>query len=313
MQANILKGQRRTNLRAQVNIGNTPLVPIRSLSSERVEILAKLEWAQAGGSVKARAASRIIKTARRQGLLNAGVALLDASSGNTAIAYATLAQRLHLHTVICLPANASLKRIKTLQALGAELILTSPAEGTEGAQGVAKEIYAKSPENYFYADQYSNPANWQAHYTGTALEIISETNGSLTHFVAGLGTTGTFTGTARRLKEANRDIKVIALQPNSPMHGLEGWKHLATASVPRIYDPSLSDSVVEIDSEEAYDMIRYIRNHEGYLISPSAAANLVGARQVAKNITEGRIVTVLPDSLERYDEVSEFIFGEVYS
>jgi cysteine synthase B len=215
--------------------------------------------------------------------------------------------------VICLPSNASGQRIETLRALGAELILTSPSEGTEGAQIEARKIFSAQPGKFFYADQYSNPANWKAHYHGTAQEIIEQTKGHLTQFVAGLGTTGTFTGTAKRLKEYNSAIQVIALQPDSPLHGLEGWKHLATASVPRIYDASLADAQQEIDSEEAYEMIRYIRKHEGYLISPSAAANLVGAYQVAKEIPSGVIVTVLPDSLERYSEVSQILFGEIFS
>lgn len=313
MQTNILTGQRYPTLEAHVNIGHTPLVTIQSLSSGRVQILAKLEWAQAGGSVKARAAGQIIRTARRQGLLTHDTALLDASSGNTAIAYATLAKRLNLRTVICLPANASAKRIEALRALGAELILTSPAEGTDGAQEVAREVYTSAPGKYFYADQYTNPANWQAHYRGTAVEIYTQTQGRISHFVAGLGTTGTFTGTSKRLKEYNPGIQTIALQPNSPMHGLEGWKHLATACVPGIYDASFVDAQLEIDSEEAYEMIKYIRAHEGLLISPSAGANLVGAQKVAQEITEGLIVTVLPDSLERYDEVSQIIFGEVYA
>ncbi len=303
---------RHAYLQGRVNIGDTPLVQIRSLSTDNVQIWAKLEWEQAGGSVKARAANQIIRTAQKRGELTNDVALLDASSGNTAIAYATLLKRLHLHAIICLPANASAKRIETLRALGAELVLTSPSEGTEGAQVEAKKIFAAQPDKYFYADQYSNPANWQAHYHGTATEIITQTKGKVTHFVAGLGTTGTFTGTSKRLKEYNPAIEVIALQPNSPMHGLEGWKHLATASVPRIYDASLADSVIEIDSEEAYEMIRYIREHEGYLISPSSAANLIGAKQVSKNLKSGLIVTVLADTLERYDEVSQLVFGEIF-
>lgn len=299
-------------LQGHLNIGDTPLVPIPSLTVGDAQVWAKLEWKQAGGSVKARAANQIIRTAQKHGRLTKGIALLDASSGNTAIAYATILKSLQLQAVICLPANASSKRIETLRSLGAELMLTSASEGTEGAQAEAKKIFAARPTDYFYADQYSNPANWQAHYHGTAVEILNQTNGKVTHFVAGLGTTGTFTGTSRRLKEFNPDITVIALQPNSPMHGLEGWKHLATASVPKIYDESIADETLTIDSEEAYEMIRHIRAHEGFLISPSAAANLIGAHCVATQARAGLVVTTLADSLERYDEVSQFVFGEIF-
>ena len=312
MQAKAQHQTSQAKLQGHLNIGNTPLVLIPSLSVGEAQVWAKLEWKQAGGSVKARAANQIIRTAQKQGKLTKGVALLDASSGNTAIAYATILKGLHLQAVICLPANASSKRIESLRRLGTELIMTSPAEGTEGAQVEAKKIFAARPTEYFYADQYSNPANWQAHYYGTAVEIINQTHGKVTHFVAGLGTTGTFTGTSRRLKEFNPDIRCVALQPNSPMHGLEGWKHLGTASVPKIYDDSIADGTLTIDSEEAYEMIRYIRAHEGYLISPSAAANLIGAHRVATQAKAGVVVTTLSDSLERYDEVSQFVFGEIF-
>jgi cysteine synthase B len=278
-----------------------------------VQIWAKAEWHQAGGSVKARAANQIIRTAMQEGKLRKGIALLDASSGNTAIAYATLLRRYQLSTVICLPSNASAKRIEILKNIGAELILTDPAEGTEGAQIIAKGLYAQHPDKYFYADQYSNPANTLAHYHGTGPEILAPTHGSVTHFVAGLGTTGTFTGTVRRLKEFNKSVQAIALQPDGPMHGLEGWKHLGTAKTPSIFDPSLEDGRVEISSEEAYEMIEFIQKTEGYLLSPSSAANLVGAQKVARMLHHGFVVTVLPDALDRYDEVSQHIFGKVFS
>lgn len=308
--AQILKLQ--SPLRGYLNIGGTPLADFASLSSEGVRVCAKLEWHQAGSSVKARAANQIIRAAQDSGKLREGITLLDASSGNTAIAYATLLQRLHLKATICLPSNASEKRISTLRSLGADLVLTSPFEGTEGAQAVARELFMEHPERFFYADQYSNPANWQAHHFGTGREILEQTGGKVTHFVAGLGTTGTFTGTTRRLKEYHPGIQAIALQPDSPMHGLEGWKHLATASMPKIYDDTLADACLEISSEEAYEMIRYIARHEGYLLSPSAAANLVGAVNVARQLDHGVVVTVLPDSLERYDEVSEHVFGKIF-
>ena len=312
MQINARIQQAVLGMRGYVNIGDTPLVRFSSLSTDQVEVLGKLEWMQAGGSVKARAADQIIWLARENRLLRDGMALLDASSGNTAIAYATILKHMGLRTVICLPSNASAKRIRTLEALGAELVFTSPFEGTEGAQVEARKLYEEHQSSFFYADQYSNPANWQAHYQATAAEIIEQTDSKLTHFVAGLGTTGTFTGTVRRLKALDPSIRAIALQPDSPMHGLEGWKHLETASVPRIFDPTLEDARLEVASEDAYEMIRYIAHHEGYLISPSSAANLVGAHRVAQSLKSGKVVTILPDSLERYEEVSELIFGKSF-
>lgn len=288
-------------------VGNTPLLLLRSLSTDRVRIWAKAEWEQPGGSIKARAAHAIISKAIRSGGLHHGNSLLDASSGNTAIAYATLLNSLGWKPTICLPANASSERKNILKSLGAELILTSPLEGTDGAQQVARDLYTAHPEKYYYADQYANEANWQAHYFTTAEEIWSQTKGSITHFVAGLGTTGTFTGTGRRLKELG-NIKLIALQPDHPFHPLEGWKHLATAKVPLIYDDSLADETRSIDSSGVYDMIRTVAADEGLYISPSGAANLLGALDVASGIEEGNIVTTLADSLDRYQEVHNEIF-----
>jgi cysteine synthase B len=289
-------------------VGNTPLLLINSLSTSKVRIWAKAEWAQPGGSVKARAAHAIISKAIRSGQLNSQNQLLDASSGNTAIAYATLLKPLGWKPTICLPSNASAERKNILRALGAELVLTSPLEGTDGAQEVAKDLYVRYPDRYYYADQYSNDANWQAHYFTTAEEVWTQTNGLLTHFVAGLGTTGTFTGIGRRLKELG-DVRLIALQPDHPFHPLEGWKHLATAHKPRIYDDTLADQVMTIDSSGVYDMIRSIAVHERLYISPSGAANLLGAFAVASQIEEGDIVTTLADTLDRYTEVRKEIFG----
>ncbi len=289
-------------------VGNTPLLYLGSLSSEKVKIYAKAEWQQPGGSVKARAAHAIITRAIATGQLDRNKSLLDASSGNTAIAYATLLKPLGWHPTICLPANASAERKNILRSLGAHLILTSPLEGTDGAQTRAAELFAENPSKYFYADQYTNDANWQAHYNTTANEIWKQTKGSITHFVAGLGTTGTFTGTGRRLKELG-NVKLVSLQPNSPMHALEGWKHLETARVPTIYDATLADQTLTIDSEDAFRMIRYIADHEGILISPSGAANLEGAMEIAAQITEGIIVTTLADSLDRYLEIKKEIFS----
>lgn len=290
-------------------VGNTPLLLIRSLSTDRVKIWAKAEWQQPGGSVKARAAYAIISRAIQSGRLHAGNQLLDASSGNTAIAYATLLQTKGWRPVICLPSNASSERQRLLKSLGAELILTSPLEGTDGAQDVAKDLFKTHPDRYFYADQYSNEANWQAHYFTTAEEIWSQTNGQVTHFVAGLGTTGTFTGTSRRLKELGY-VLTISLQPDHPFHPLEGWKHLETAHhIPAIYDPSLADQNLTIDAAEVPDMIRAIAAHEGIYISPSGAANLIGAHTIASTLDRGNIVTTLADTLDRYHEVRKEIFG----
>ncbi len=289
-------------------VGNTPLLLIKSLSTDHIRIWAKAEWEQPGGSVKARAAHAIISNAIRTGQLHEYNSLLDASSGNTAIAYATLLKPLGWRPTICLPSNASGERKKILTDLGAELILTSPLEGTDGAQKVAKEIFAAHPEKESYADQYSNEANWLAHEFTTADEIWTQTKGRITHFVAGLGTTGTFTGTSKRLQELS-DATLIALQPDHPFHPMEGWKHLATAHVPSIYDRSLADHIITVDSSKVHEMIRSIAELEGLYISPSAAANLLGAIEIASKIKEGDIVTILADNLDRYQEVRKEIFG----
>lgn len=289
-------------------VGNTPLLLIKSLSTDRVRIWAKAEWEQPGGSVKARAAHAIISKAIRSGKLHKHNSLLDASSGNTAIAYATLLKHLGWRPTICLPSNASAERKNILRSLGAELILTSPLEGTDGAQEVAKDLYAAHPDRYYYADQYSNDANWQAHYLTTAKEIWSQTKGKITHFVAGLGTTGTFVGTSRRLKELG-EVQLISLQPDHPFHPLEGWKHLATAHRPKIYDDTIADRSLIVDSSAVFDMIRSIALHERLYISPSGAANLLGACEVASSVESGDIVTTLADTLDRYSEVRKEIFG----
>jgi S-sulfo-L-cysteine synthase (O-acetyl-L-serine-dependent) len=273
-----------------------------------VEIYAKQEWYQIGGSVKARAAYNIISEAIYSGELYHGRHLLDASSGNTAIAYAAIGAALDIPVTICLPENASEERKTTLRAFGVNLIYTSKFGGTDEAQDRARELYNINSDKYFYADQYSNENNWKAHYKTTALEIFNQTNGRVTHFVAGLGTTGTFTGASRRLKELNPHIKAISLQPDAALHGLEGWKHLETAVVPSIFDASLADDNLLIDTYDAYEMIKKAANQEGLLLSPSSAANLVGALTLADQIEEGVIVTVLPDNGEKYWEVLNLIF-----
>ena len=292
-------------------IGNTPLLRFESLTREwpDIQILGKAEWANPGGSVKDRAAAHIIETALRSGALGRGKRLLDATSGNTGIAYAMIGAARGIPITLCVPENVSPERKHILQAYGAEVIWTDPMEGSDGAIRKARELYQGNHDKYFYADQYSNDANWQAHYFGTAAEIWSQTEGSVTHFVAGLGTSGTFVGTTRRLKELNRAIRAISFQPDSAFHGLEGLKHMATAIVPPIYDPSLADSELEIGTEAAYEMVKRIARSEGVLLGISAGAALVAAVEVGRR-TKGPavIVTVLPDSADKY--LSEKFWSE---
>jgi cysteine synthase B len=289
----------------QGRIGFTPLYRFPSLEIKgRSRIYGKVEWQQMGGSVKARAAFGIIKQAVQNGWLDQDIRLLDASSGNTGIAYAAIASALGISTMLCLPANASPERKAILKSLGVEVILTDPMEGTDGAQLEAQLIFQNHPSRFYYADQYNNPANWRAHYLNTSEEIFRQTKGRISHLVTGLGTTGSFTGLSRGLKERNTNIKCIALQPDGPMHGLEGWKDLSTARIPGIYDAQLVDSTITICTEEAYDMIRFISKHEGLLLSPSSAANLVGARKLGASVTKGSVVvTLLPDNADKYHEV----------
>ena len=290
-------------------IGNTPLFPIqRVYQNPRVKIFAKLEWQQLGSSVKARPAFNIIKDAVDNGLLNQEKHLLDATSGNTGIAYAAIAAASGIKVSLCLPENASKERKTMLKSYGVNIIYTSPFEGTDGAQLEAKSLVKENPLKYYYADQYANDSNWLAHYRTTGLEVFEQTGGEITHFVAGLGTTGTFRGTTTRLRELKPEIKAIALHPDSAMHGLEGWKHMETAIVPKIYDDQLADENLSIDSMEAIDLIKEIALSEGLLVSPSAAANLLGAMKVADSIGEGTIVTVFPDDASKYSEVIDQLF-----
>jgi cysteine synthase B len=284
-------------------IGHTPLLSFQNISpNPKVEIWAKAEWNQASGSVKARAAFYIIKDAIQKGFLFQGRTLLDASSGNTAIAYAYLAKELGISVTICLPENASSNRKEILKSLGATLILTSKFGGTDDAQEAAKALSIAQPERYFYADQYKNPNNLLAHYLGTASEILQQ-QPNLTHFIAGLGTTGTFTGISTRFKETHPQIQLVSLQPDLALHGLEGWKHLETAFVPSIYNPKLAHQNLEIATEEAFRTIEEVKKKEGILLSPSSAANLSGALKVAREIEQGILVTILPDSIDRYPEI----------
>ena len=289
-------------------IGHTPMVSIPHIfHKEGVQLFAKKEWEQLSGSVKARAAYAIFRDALEKNQLQPGKSLLDATSGNTGIAYAQIGKILGIPVTLCLPENASTERKDILRSLGADLILTSRYEGTDGAQEVARTLAAQSPDRYFYADQYKNENNWKAHYRGTALEIWHD-RPDITHFVTGLGTTGSFIGTGRRLKEFNPNIRIISLQPDTAMHGLEGWKHLETAVVPEIYDPALADENWEISTESAYQMIRQVKEKEGLLLSPSSAANLVGAIRVASQLTQGTVVTLLPDNGDKYGDLNKKIF-----
>ncbi len=286
-------------------IGNTPLLRLERVGREfpSVEFNAKAEWSNPGGSVKDRPALNMIREAELSGELRPGQAILDSTSGNTGIAYAMIGAVKGYRVKLCLPASATVERKRILAAYGAELVLTSADEGSDGAIRRVRQIYAEEPGKYFYADQYSNPANWQAHYQTTAMEIWEQTRGRLTHFVAGLGTGGTFVGTTRRLKELNQQIRCISLQPDSAFHGLEGWKHMATAIPPKIYDPTLADDDLPVPTEEAYRLVKRLAREEGLLASPSAAAALAGCFQVARSLPRGQravIVTVFPDSGDKY-------------
>ncbi|MGH9861880.1 MAG: PLP-dependent cysteine synthase family protein [Candidatus Acidiferrales bacterium] len=267
-------------------IGNTPLIRLGRLGRDfpNVEFYAKAEWFNPGGSVKDRAALNMILEGERSGKLTPGKIILDATSGNTGIAYAMIGAARGYKVRLCLPASASQERKRILAAYGAELIFTDAADGSDGAIRHCRELYARQPELYFYPDQYSNPANWQAHYRGTAREIWEQTGGRVTHFVAGLGTSGTFVGTARRLKELNPKIRCISLQPDSPFHGLEGLKHMATAIVPTIYDPALADEDLAVRTEDAYRMVKRLAREEGLLAGVSSGAALWGAMEVAGRI-----------------------------
>jgi S-sulfo-L-cysteine synthase (O-acetyl-L-serine-dependent) len=294
-------------------IGNTPLLRLRQIGRDfpNVEFCAKAEWFNPGGSVKDRAALNMIEAGLASGALHQGKTIIDATSGNTGIAYAMIGAALGYPVSLCLPDSASQERKRILNAFGAKLIITPGDEGTDGAIRRVHKIVAADPEKYFYPDQYSNAANWKAHYHGTADEIWRQTSGRITHFVTGLGTSGTFVGTTRRLKELNPAIRCISLQPDGPFHGLEGWKHMPTAIRPSIYDDTLADQNLEISTEGAYHLVKRVAREEGLLISPSAAAALLGCFHVANKIPTVQpavIVTVFADSGTKY--LSERFWGE---
>jgi len=283
-------------------VGNTPLLKLKRIGSEypQVEFYAKLEWANPGGSVKDRPAKNIILEAERAGLLTKDKILIDSTSGNTGIAYAMLGAARGYRVCLCMPANASVERKRILKAYGAEVVLTDPMDGSDGAIRKVRQMAAENPELYFYANQYDNPANWGAHYKTTGPEIFEQTEGRVTHFVAGLGTSGTFIGTARRLKELNPQIRCVSFQPDSPFHGLEGMKHMATAIVPSIYDPTVADEDLEISTEDAYLMTLRLAREEGLLAGVSSGAAMVAALKVAKTADRGVIVMIFPDSDDKY-------------
>jgi cysteine synthase B len=288
-------------------IGNTALLSFRRVTAhlpQDVAVYAKAEWMNPGGSVKDRAAANIIREAEKSGQLTRDKILLDSTSGNTGIAYAMIGAAKSYRVKLFIPENVSPERVSILRAYGVDIVFTDPLEGSDGAIRAVRDLAAKEPDTYFYADQYNNPANWQAHYNTTGVEIWEQTDGAVTHFVAGLGTTGTLVGTGRRLKEYNPNIKVVSLQPDGPFHGLEGLKHIPTAIVPGIYDANLADDNIGISTEETYAMARRLAREEGYLVGISAAAAMVGALKVAEQAAErgepGVIVTLFPDNAYKY-------------
>lgn len=288
----------------EAKIGNTPLIRLRSVTKdlpENVEVYAKAEFMNPGGSVKDRAALAMILAGEKSGALTKSKTIIDATSGNTGIAYAMIGAARGYKVTLTLPQNASEARKKILKLYGAEIIETDPVNGTDAAQLVAKELVAKYPDKYFYPDQYNNEANWKAHYQTTAPEIWWQTYGRITHFVAGLGTTGTFIGTAKRLKEFNPFLEAISMQPDSPLHGLEGMKHLATARVPGIYNSNVADKNVEVSTEDAQNMTRRLAREEGLFVGVSSGANVFAAVRIAKELKEEAvIVTILCDGGGKY-------------
>jgi S-sulfo-L-cysteine synthase (O-acetyl-L-serine-dependent) len=288
----------------EAHIGQTPLLRLCRFDTSipvGVSIFAKAEHLNPGGSIKDRAALSMILEGERSGKLRPGMTIIDATSGNTGIAYAMIGASRGYSVTVCLPKNASTQRKRILQSYNVEIIETDQMLSTDGAQRIARELHAESPEKYFYPDQYNNDANWLAHYESTANEIWEQTEGEVNCFVAGLGTSGTFVGTVRRLRELKPTLRAVAVQPESPLHGLEGLKHMATAKAPGIYDPSLVDDIFEVSTEAALSMVRKLALEEGLSVGPSSGANVCAARRLALSLTQpAAIVTVLCDSGERY-------------
>ena len=283
-------------------IGNTPLLRIHLFEREfpGLEVYAKAEWFNPGGSVKDRAALAMIEDGERRGALTLDRTIIDSTSGNTGIAYAMVGAAKGYRVKLVMPRNVSAERKALVVAYGAEIVYSDALEGSDGAILKVRELVAAEPERYFYPDQYSNPANPRAHYDGTAVEILRQTSGRITHFVAGLGTTGTFVGTSHRLKEHDPSIRTIGVQPEDAFHGLEGLKHLPTAIVPRIWDPDIADEVWGCPTEPAYDLARAVARNEGLLVGHSSGAALWAVRKLAESVREGVVVTIFPDSGDRY-------------
>jgi cysteine synthase B len=294
-------------------VGNTPLLGFKRITAElgNVRVLAKAEWYNPGGSVKDRAALGMILDGERRGLLTKEKILIDATSGNTGIAYAMICAQRGYQVKLALPKNASVERKQSLIAYGAELILTDPTGGTDVAQRYVKDLVDQNPKRYFYPDQYNNDANWRAHYETTAMEIWRQTEGQVTHFVTGLGTSGTFMGVSRRLKELKPTIKCLSVQPDGPLHGLEGMKHMPTAIVPGIYDLGLAEENLEISTEDAHRMVLRLAREEGVLVGVSSGANMVAAMKVAERLKGGVVVTIFCDSASKY--LSESFWTESHS
>jgi cysteine synthase B len=284
-------------------VGNTPLLPLRRVTrdlSSRIQVFAKAEWFNPGGSVKDRPALNIIQTALARGDLGTGKRLLDSTSGNMGISYATFGAALGIPITLAIPASASPERMSILKALGAEIILTDPLEGSDGALLKARELVAERPDLYWYANQYNNPANWEAHYKSTGPEILAQTDGHVTHFIAGLGTSGTLMGTGQYLKEHLPLVKIISLQPDESFHGLEGLKHMPSAIKPAIYDETLADEQLEVRTEAAHEMVKRLAREEGLFVGISSGAAAVAALRVASQLDKGVVVTVFPDAGYKY-------------
>ncbi len=292
-------------------VGDTPLLPLRRVIPRlrsgqarglppRVQVFAKAEWFNPGGSVKDRPALNIIQTALANGDLGGGKRLLDSTSGNMGISYATFGAALGIPVTLTIPASASPERLSMLRALGAEIVLTDASEGSDGAILAARQLARENPDRYWYANQYDNPANWQAHYLSTGPEILAQTDGQVTHFVAGLGTSGTLIGTGRYLREVAPDVKIISMQPDAAFHGLEGLKHMPTAIRPGIYDASLASANIEVRTEAAHEMTRRLAREEGLFVGISSGAAAVAALEVASQLDEGVVVTVFPDAGYKY-------------
>ncbi len=292
---------RRRPVRLLELIGNTPLIDLSALTGRaEVKLFAKAELANPGGSVKDRPALAMVLDAERRGLFGAGRRLLDATSGNTGIAYAMIGAAMGIPVTLALPGSASLERKKILRAYGAELRITDPMSGSDGAILEARRLVAEAPERWAYLDQYANPENWRAHYRTTGPEIWEQTGGAVTHFVTGLGTSGTFMGAGRFLKEIRPEVRLISMEPDSPFHGLEGMKHMASAIVPPIYDPALADEAMELPTEEAYRMVKRLAREMGLLVGISSGGNVAAALKVAAGLRSGTLVTVLCDGADKY-------------